>query len=197
MPAGQLLDYDFANLAWQDKGSSKLKCWQTMSVVRNICFVVFIIISCVIAFIYPSNVDGSLKSINSFVATTAVQNKTIGLKEIGLHHVMFFDDKTELHAKLGQADDAALEKDLCKKFRISLVEEGVKESHIFLSECLLLLSDTNKVILYNNLNNFAAYKVDSGEQFQDLDVAAIEAATKAERDSIEFGEDQSHWIWMK
>jgi hypothetical protein len=62
----------------------------------------FIIISCVVAFIYPSNVDGSLKSINSFVSTTAVQNKEIALKDIGLHHVMFFDDKTELHTKLGQ-----------------------------------------------------------------------------------------------
>lgn len=95
------MDYDFANLAWQDKGNSKLKCWQTMSMIRNICFVMFIIISLVIAFIYPSNVDGSLKSINSFVSTTAVQNQSIKLNEIGLHHVMFFDDKTELHTKLG------------------------------------------------------------------------------------------------
>ena len=93
-----------------------------MSVVRNVCFVVFIGISLLIAFIYPSNVDGSLKSINSFVSTTAIQNKEVKMSDIGLHQVMFFDDKTELHAKLGKNDDAELEKDLCKKFRIILVE---------------------------------------------------------------------------
>lgn len=93
-----------------------------MSVIRNICFVVFIIISLVIAFIYPSNVDGSLKSINSYVSTTEIVVNKIPLSDIGLHHVMFFDDKTELHKKLGKEDDAELEKDLCKKFRIALVE---------------------------------------------------------------------------
>ena len=56
-----------------------------MSVVRNVCFVVFIGISLLIAFIYPSNVDGSLKSINSFVSTTAIQNKEVKMSDIGLH----------------------------------------------------------------------------------------------------------------
>lgn len=74
----------------------------------------------------------------------------------------------------------------------------MKESHIFLSECLLLNSDTKKVILYNNLNNFEAYKIDSGEHFHDLDVAAITAGNKVTgMDKISFGEDWSHWLWMK
>ena len=63
----------------------------------------------------------------------------------------------------------------------------------------MLLSDTNKVILYNNLNNFKSYKFDSSANFLDLDIAAIEAGTPADKDhdSIEFGEDQAHYIWMK
>jgi len=44
-------------------------------------------------------VDGSLKSINSFVSTTAVQNKKIPIKDIGLHHVLFFDNKEDLYPK--------------------------------------------------------------------------------------------------
>lgn len=63
----------------------------------------------------------------------------------------------------------------------------------------MLLSDTNKVILYNNLNKFKSYKFDSSSNILDLDVAQIEAGTNGDKDydSIEFGEDQSHWIWMK
>ena len=103
---------------------------------------------------------------------------------------MFFDDKTELHAKLGKNDDAELEKDLCKKFRISLVEVSKQETHLFMSECLLLLSDTNKVILYNNLNKFETYKLDSSKHFHDLDIDAVYAGTKVtDKKSIVFGDD--------
>ena len=69
-------------------------------------------------------VDGSLKSINSFVSTTAVQNKKIALKDLGLHHVLFFDNKEDLYPKITKKDDEELEKDLCANFRISLVEQG-------------------------------------------------------------------------
>ena len=104
---------------------------------------------------------------------------------------MFFDDKTKLHAKLGKNDDAELEKDLCKKFRISLVEEDKKDTHIFLSECMLLLSDTNKVILYNNLNKFESYKVPKLKHFHDLSIEAILAGTKEtdKKNTIVFGDD--------
>lgn len=63
----------------------------------------------------------------------------------------------------------------------------------------MLLSDTNKVILYNNLNKFKSYKFDSSSNFLDLDITQIEAGTNGDKDydSIEFGEDQSHWLWMK
>lgn len=66
-----------------------------------------------------------------------------------------------------------------------------------MSECLLLLSSTNKVILYNNLNKFEAYKLESGKNFNDLDVATILGGTKVtDKDSFDFSDDQSHWIWM-
>lgn len=153
VPAGQLLDYDFANLAWQDKGNSVLRCWQTMALVRNVCFFLLIIVTLVIAFVYPSNVDGSLKSINSY-ATAVDQKKIVDLNDFKLHQIMFFDDKTKLYQKLGTTDNDALEKDMCQKFRIVIVEETQTDAYLFVSECMLVLSDTNKMFLYNNFNNF-------------------------------------------
>ena len=63
---------------------------------------------------------------------------------------------------------------------------------------MLLLSDTNKVILYNNLNKFEVYKLAADTHFHDLDIATILSGTKVtDKDSIEFGEDKQHYVWMK
>ena len=60
-----------------------------------------------------------------------------------------------------------------------------------MSECLLLLSDTNKVILYNNLNKFETYKLDASKHFHDLEIDTILSGTKEtdNKKSIVFGDD--------
>lgn len=65
---------------------------------RNVCFLVLLGLSVLGAFVYPTNVEGSLKSLNSFNSPKHLSEKSIDLKtELGLHQFTYFPDKTTLY----------------------------------------------------------------------------------------------------
>ena len=92
-------------------------------------------------------------------------------KDLGIHQLTFFKSKSDLLTKSGKANDKELETDMCKNFRLAIVQEIDEEHVVFLSDCSLTDGPSNEALLYNNFNKFKAYKIASDKSFHELSIA--------------------------